>query len=162
MLRRLRDRNFIAHAGCACVALFLFVLAVVAQGAETSPERSATEKLSLFLALCGVLGILGNVAYSFWNRKEYDKLKDANNDLQMALDSRTERMGEEKARNERLELTLATMTTEMKRRVEKLELTNEAVVSQNLQMKAILKGLRLSGKWEGNENDIFNIHDTEQ
>lgn len=156
MHKLLRDYPLTTNAVAATAAVFLFAAAVYAQGQDIEP--SVAQKIGYFLAICGAVAILGNVAWSFFDRKRHDKKNETISELEKALTSRKERLEEEKAINDRLRHSI----NDMRLRIEKVELTNEAVVSQNLQMKAILKQLRLTGKWEGNETDIFNLHDTEQ
>lgn len=145
----------------ACVAVLCFTLAVIAQ----QPEQSQTTNLAAYkegmefvIVIAAAGTVVFNVIWSFFNRKNYDKLKETIADQKELLESRAERI-----ENNRLtvEGILAKHQLESKEReadVARLRASNEAIVDQNLMMKAILKQLRNEGKWEGNE--FIRLHDS--
>jgi predicted negative regulator of RcsB-dependent stress response len=124
----------------ATVAGSLMLFAVVVFGeTDTQAKGSISEALTMILAVTAVLGVLANVAWSFFNRKHYDKLKETIAEKDMIIASKEQRHFEHKAtcesQIEKLNLAIAAFGSQ----VQNLQVSNEAVVKQNLQMKAQLK-----------------------
>jgi len=99
--------------------------------------------------------VLGNVAWSFFNRRSYDKLKEVISEQNELIESHQKRHANLKLVASEMETRLSCEIATLKGEVQRLGVNNQAVVSQNLQMKAILKQQRLAGNWQGHEEQIF-------
>lgn len=142
----------IALLFCLGVAFVAIIQAQTEGGSESSIKGIATT----IVAVIGAISLVFGIGWGLLNRKNYDKLKETIEELEESCESKDKRIEELRltcaATEARINLVIVAQTTT----ITGLKVSNEAVVSQNLQMKAILKGLRLSGKWEGHE-DVIHI-----
>lgn len=139
----------------ATVALGGLYMAVAAQAPETAAATSGKEVLGFVMGIAGLTTLVAGIVWGLWNRKNYDKLKETIGELEDSCESKDKRIAELKLNaieaEAKLKIELATKDTT----IVGLKVSNLSVVSQNLQMKSILRGLRLSNKWEGHEDDVF-------
>jgi hypothetical protein len=116
---------------------------------------STKELFGWFLAAGGFITMLVGIVYGFAKKTKYDNIERERDEWKDIAESRLSRITEIQATNtlqqENLRLTVKTKDT----KILNLEVSNEAVVSQNLQMKAILKRLRLDGQWQGHEEMLY-------
>jgi hypothetical protein len=115
---------------------------IIGQTTEPQLPPSVSGTIAMFLASAAVLAILGNVAWSFFNRRSYDKLKETIAELKESIASKDLRFQEYKTASMDREEKLTLATAAFKSKVENLEVSNEAIVRQNLQLKAQLKQYR--------------------
>lgn len=138
----------------AIVGVLCLTVAVIAQSNDQQSTNLAAYKEGMeFIIVIAAAGtVVFNVIWSFFNRKNYDKLKETINDQKELLESRAERIENNKLVIEGMLAKHQLELSECRQMSRDLRVSNEAVVGQNLQIKAILKRLRLEGKWEGDEN----------
>ena len=107
-----------------------------------------------FVAIASFVAIFWSIGYGFLKKQKYDNIKKESDEWQGLAESRAARIAENNEKHlleiSNLQLKLQAKDT----RIRNLDISNEAVVSQNLQMKAILKELRLSGQWQGHEEKL--------
>lgn len=151
----------IAAAIAVLMLAYLAVTVYAAEAAPGTPMSSLQDIATYALAIAGLVSLIVGVGWGLINRKKYDKLNETINDLQEVIDAKEMRIQEKILQYSELDARCKLHIKELERSTEILGETNIAVVSQNLQMKAILKLLRLEGKWAGNEEDVFNLHRTQ-
>lgn len=137
--------------------LLFFYIAIAAQGgpdAPAPPGWTLKEIATTAVAIAGFVSLIVGVGWGLINRKNYDKLKETIDDLEEVAESKESRITELKLRASETEARLQLRLNNNDITITGLKVSNEAVVSQNLQMKAILKRLRLDGKWEGHEDEL--------
>lgn len=145
-------------ATCAGLAMFVTILFVNSYAAEER-QSDSLNRLSELLQLAGyVLVIIVGAAgtfYGVFNRKKYDGLKSIIEEKDLVIETIQERFNaiEIKCREQR-EADANRLELE-RHKVINLTVSNEGVVSLNLQQKAVLKALRLAGKWDGHEDELF-------
>lgn len=139
-----------------CATIVLLYAAAAAQGVtdEKSFISRYSDLFTLILGAGAVGTILLNIVWGFFNRKKYDSLKETIDDQQEIIAAKELRNAELKLHCSEIEARLTLSIERKESTITGLKVSNGAVVSQNLQMKAILKGLRLSGKWDGHEDQI--------
>lgn len=152
-----------AHRLAVRIVLLLLLmlsvsLAVMAQDADTQRSELFAwlkDVGGIILALGGAAGIV----YSVFNRKKYDNQNDIIAELQSLVkvkDTRIKTLSEEhKAEVATHKMTITQLETDAKT----AKATIQALASVNLQASAILKELRIAGRWEGNEDDLFQHDD---
>jgi hypothetical protein len=104
-----------------------------------------------------VLTIIVNIVWSFFSRKKYEKIIEANADLTRVLEAKEMRLDDLKTELSDYKTDQEITVKELRFQIKGLTVSNGAVVTQNLQAKAILKQQRLAGKWDGHEDDLFNL-----
>lgn len=147
-----------SHKGVRlAVALVVLLLAVAAVfAAEPSTVSDTTkEVIAYVVGGFGALSIVLNVIWSFFNRKNYDKLKETISDQEDIIDAKDRRNTELLLRISEIEAQRDLKYKENEQTIVGLKVSNGAVTRENLQMRAILKKLRLEGKWEGDEENVF-------
>lgn len=112
----------------------------MAQTVDTT--ASVKQTLEWILLFGAGLTILGNVAWSFFNRRHYDKLKETITELKESIASKDLRYQEYKIGAEEREAKAALAIAAFSNKVQNLEVSNEAIVAQNLQLKGQLKQYR--------------------
>lgn len=139
------------------VALVVLTIATAAVfAAEPSDVASTTKEVFAYIiAAAGAVSILLNVIWSFFNRKNYDKLKETISDQEDIIDAKDRRNNELKLKLSETEAQRELKKLEDEQTISGLKVSNGAVTRENLQMRAILKKLRLEGKWEGDEENVF-------
>lgn len=128
---------------------------IAAQSAE--PQASGVnikELATTAMAVAGAIALVVGIGWGIINRKNYDKLKETIDDLEEVLESKDRRIEELRLTASESEARLTLRIVGFETTCRNFKVSNEAVVSQNLQMKAILKRLRLDGKWQGHEDDL--------
>ncbi len=145
------------------MGLALLGFTMVAFG-ETPTEIGSTTKevLATIIAGGGVLALLGNVAWSFFSRKSHDKLKESVSELEKLLEIRKLKSEEQDVRIGELQAKLTLESRTKGDIIAGLTDTNISVTRENMQMRAILKALRLEGKWTGDEDDVWKGYLTHQ
>lgn len=155
---RLRPRPYyrVPQVLAALAGVFALYIAITAQApVETQASGSSIkEAASTGIAVLGFISLVVGVGWGIINRKNYDKLKENIDDLDELLESKDKRIEELKLTASEAQARLALRLKLVEGDCQNLKVSNEAVVSQNLQMKAILKRLRLDGKWEGHEDEL--------
>ncbi len=154
-------------------ALILFgatalYFAGIAYGQTPTPAPTPTPEPTLeyiksvigwIVTLAGFISLMAGIILGLLNKSNTDRLKANIEELEDIVETKERRNAELKLEHEAKEAKSALAVTKLETKVERLEVSNESVVSINLQMKAILKSLRLSGQWTGHEDEIF-IHKT--
>jgi hypothetical protein len=153
----------LAIALCIGLGLCYVAVSVIAQTPEPAPTRASSVKdlMEYALAIAGFTSLVIGIGWGLLNQKKYDKLKETIDEQNELLDVKDKRIEELKLKYSEADARHTARIATLESEAFILEGTNEAIVSQNLQMKAILKGLRLSGAWSGHEGDIFGLHKTE-
>jgi len=102
-----------------------------------------------------VVGAVAAIVYSVFNRKKYDGLTETIKEQKDMLDTKNARIKTitEEHKAELAEITLTVNKYEQKNLA--LEQSNLVLATANLQSAAILKKLRQTGKWDGDESDVF-------
>lgn len=146
-------------ASCLCIP---FILRVSAQGAPgTSPVEPLHSSQSLFswvIAAGGFITLLIAIGYGFAKKQKYLNLETERNELKSLAESREERIKELKYTASESEAKNDLKMKNKETEITGLKESNKALVSQALQMKAILRKLRLDGIWNGHED---SIHETQ-
>ena len=137
------------------VSLLCGSLALAADPVAGAQPNPVAEFLQTIVTVAGFVALAAGIVYGLINRKNYDKLNETITELKAINESKDNRLLELKLQ---LEATTAKLTLDIQRLrsdVERLEVSNEAVTAMNLQMKGILRELRLAGKWEGHEDAVI-------
>lgn len=144
----------------AVTSLGLVWFAVTVLGAEVSPSAPSTASFKDFIqyvmGVAGFVSLVVGVGWGLINRKKYDKLKETIDDLTELIEAKEKRIEEITLSKAEMESRFNLRIVALEQAATNLGIVNEGIVSHNLQMKAILKKLRLEGKWEGHEDDIFS------
>jgi hypothetical protein len=142
----------------ACVIVMSIVLLNVAAQTPNSESVSVSKDIiDWVIRLAAAASVFAGIGYGFVKKQKYDNLENERNELKSLAESREERIKEcqytlaEREARYKLELSVKD------REVVELKESRSALVSQSLQMKAILRGLRLNGNWSGHEE---RIHET--
>ena len=120
---------------------------------------SVAQAILLFASLAA-LG--ANIVWSFFNRKQYDKLKEAIEDQSLTLESKRGRIEQLEADKLQLKDEKEALRHANKKEIEILEASNGALAFQNTAYKLILRKLRLEGKWQGDEENPIYPHTAEE
>lgn len=170
MLTPIRQTNRSLHIAIACFAILVLLLVyfvISANAAEVqaipaaTPEKGYTLK-EIFEAMAATVGIVTfvvGVAYGLYNRKKYDNLRENIEELESLLKTADRTNESQKKAFDLKEAEYKLKEAETGVTVINLKTSNTAVVKQNLQCKAILRMLRIAGKWEGHEDEIFTTDD---
>lgn len=148
-------------AGCL---IFLGIVFINVSAQSSSPPPTDTDLISvskeIFLwvvASAGAISLFVSIGYGFFKKQKYENLEKDRDEWKGLAESREERIKELKYTHSeeqaRLNLTIATRGTS----ITNLQESNGALVSVSLQMKAILRKLRLGGVWQGHEERIHEI-----
>jgi hypothetical protein len=140
----------------ACLFCVLAVaVRVAAQAAD--PIAISQTAFAWVMVAAGTITLLIGIGYGFAKKQKYANLEQERDELKSIAESREIRIKELKevceATETRLKLKIANKETD----IINLKESNGALVTQSLQMKGILRDLRLKGVWHGHED---NIHDT--
>jgi hypothetical protein len=147
--------TFIAGVLAGILVLFINIFG---QSPNVDPISSSERFFSWGMAAIGFVTLTVAIVYGFFKKQKYDNLKTDRDEWKGIAESREERIVEIQEKYALVRANLELTIKERDSKIRNLEVSNEAVVSQNMQMKAILKKLRLDGKWEGHED---NLHTTE-
>jgi hypothetical protein len=145
-------------AACLIIVAVVFIN-ISAQTPDATAIVAAQSLFGWIITTAGTIALLVGIIYGFFKKQRYDNLETERNEWKSLAESREERYTELALRKSELESRLTLKIERKETTITNLKVSNDAVVRMNLQMKAILKGLRLAGKWEGHED---NIHDTSQ
>lgn len=139
----------------------LFVFLSVFGQAPTDPIAAAQSWFSWIVAAAGFVTLAIGIGYGFFKKQRYENLKTERDELKSLAESREDKINDLKTdlsdQKTKFELKISQLTLQLRGSedlVTNLVTGNKSIVSENLQMKAILKGLRVSGVWHGNEDDI--------
>lgn len=160
-----------AYACLIVAATLAYMVGVAAQAqapnpAPAPPPTDTDQTLAYIKSMVGTIttvagfvALIGGIVYGMLKKNNTERLKANIQELEDIVETK-------ETRNKELRLQLEAQEAKAALRIERLEqektnlsVSNEAVVGHNLQMKAILKQLRLSGKWGGHEDSIF-LHQT--
>jgi hypothetical protein len=145
-------------AGCAIIIGIVF-LNVAAQTQPSDSVSVSRDIIDWIIRLAAAASVFAGIGYGFVKKQKYDNLENERNELKSLADTREDRIADLQSalseREARYKLALA----EKDRELVNLRESNGALVSQGLQMKAILRGLRLDGSWPGHEE---RIHETQR
>jgi hypothetical protein len=111
------------------------------------------------VTVAGFISLMAGIVLGLLNKSNTDRLKANIAELEDIVETKERMNGTLKLTHEAEKAKDTLKIERLEKDKENLTVSNEAVVSINLQMKAILKGLRLSGQWAGHEDEIF-IHKT--
>jgi hypothetical protein len=114
---------------------------------------------SWVIAFSGIVTLLLGVVYGFVKKQKYDNLETTLEEWKGIAEGREERIKELKYSQGETEAKLKLQIAAKVNEVTNLQESNGALVSQSLQMKAILRELRMSGAWSGHED---RIHETNE
>lgn len=154
-------------------ALILFgagslYLAGIAYGQSPTPAPTPTPEPTLeylksvigwIVTVAGFISLMGGIIIGLLNKSNTDRLKANIVELEDIVETKEKRNVELKLVHEAEKAKDVLKIERLETDKQNLKVSNESVVAVNLQMKAILKGLRLSGQWAGHEDEIF-IHKT--
>lgn len=142
--------------GCLIFIVLVFIN-ISAQAPTGDPIVSSQSVFSWIVAAAGCITLVVGIVYGFVKKQRYENLKTERDELKSLADSREERIKELKYTHSESEARHKLTISEKDRSITNLQESNSALVSQSLQMKAILRGLRLDGTWHGHEE---RIHET--
>ncbi len=138
------------------VAVCILVVMVRISGQQ--PASNALEASSVvfswILLAVGFVSIVVAVVYGFAKKQKYENLEKERNELKSLAESREERIKELRHSQAEAEAKLQARVMQKEGVITNLRESNSSLVSTSLQMKAILRKLRLEGKWEGHEEEI--------
>lgn len=109
--------------------------------------------------VAGFISLITGIVLGMVNRANTERLKANIQELEGLVDTKDARNEELKLQNIADNAKHDLIVERLNKKVSVLEVSNESVVGHNLQMKAILKGLRLNGKWSGHEDDLIMRRD---
>ena len=145
-------------AGCVAFLAIVFVrVSAQAQTPEPGVMSISKDVFSWVIGFAGAVGLLCGIIYGFVKKQKYDNLETSLAEWKEIAEGREERIKELKYTQTEGEAKLRLKIAEKEGENTNLRESNGALVSQSLQMKAILKDLRLSGTWAGHED---RIHET--
>jgi hypothetical protein len=145
-------------AACTiCIAVVFINISAQSQPAS-DPMAVSQSAFSWIIAAAGCITLLIGIGYGFLKKQKYENLETERDELKSIADSREERIKELKAVCEATENRLKLQIAGKDTTITNLKESNSALVSQGLQMKAILRRLRLEGIWQGDEE---RIHETQ-
>jgi uncharacterized protein involved in exopolysaccharide biosynthesis len=133
-----------------------------AAATATPPEPTLEYLKSVIgtiVTVAGFISLMAGIVIGLLNKNNTDRLKANIAELEDIVETKERRNTELKLTHEAEAAKSALSIAKLEKKLTVFEVSNESVVEINLQMKAILRGLRLSGQWAGHEDDIF-IHKT--
>jgi CheY-like chemotaxis protein len=156
-----------AYVCIIVIAALIYMAGVAAQAQSPAPSPNPPEPtldyiksvIGTLTTVAGFIALIVGIVLGLFNKNNVDRLKANVQELEDIIETKEARNKELKLQNEAKEAKDALEIQTLKKKNEALEVSNESVVGHNLQMKAILKGLRLTGKWGGHEDEIF-LHRT--
>ncbi|HLA96621.1 MAG TPA: hypothetical protein VK612_12935 [Pyrinomonadaceae bacterium] len=151
---------FVTMTAAILLSIVVVFISISAQTSQSTDAIAASQNIfSWFMTAAGTIALLVGIIYGFVKKQKYANLETERNELKSLAESREERIkeliytaSESKAK---LELKIANKETD----ITNLKESNSALVSVSLQMKGILRKLRLDGIWHGHEEEI---HETQQ
>lgn len=145
-------------AGCIALIGIVFIQ-VAAQTAPAEQNAMAISKdvFSWVIGFSGVVMLLLGIVYGFVKKQKYDNLETTLDEWKGIAEGREERIKELKYSHGEETAKYKLQIETRDRSITNLQESNGALVSQSLQMKAILRELRMSGQWQGHED---RIHET--
>lgn len=143
------------------IMVAVFYTVAVAQSSSDPEKTGVLLVFTYIVSAMAVLTIILNVVWSFFSRKKYEKIIEANADLTRVLEAKEMRLEDLKTELTDFKADQEIIVKELRFQIKGLTVSNGAVVTQNLQAKAILKQQRLAGKWDGHEDDLFNLKENE-
>lgn len=157
----------LAAVVAACVIFFGVVyLKVIAQTPSPAPVTSEqTVSLSQiqyaaqwFLTVFGFISLVIGIVYGFFKKQKYDNILKDRDEWKGIAESREERIKELGHIANAVDARHKLKVKECDTSITNLKESNNALVSLCLQMKAILRDLRLAGLWTGHEDRIYDDH----
>lgn len=143
----------------ACLICIVGIFIRISAQAPNSDSLAISQSVfSWIVAAAGFITLVFGIGYGFVKKQKYDNLETERNELKSLAESREERIKELKYTHSESEAKWKMKVSLKDVDITNLKESNSALVSQSLQMKAILRSLRLSGVWHGHED---NIHDTQ-
>jgi hypothetical protein len=147
-------------AGCLiCIGIvFLNVAAQSPSGGESNAISISKEIFLWFMGATGFISLLIGIGYGFFKKQKYENLETDRDEWKDLAETRGERIKELKYTHTESDSRLKLEISNREIDIRNLRESNGALVSQSLQMKAILRDLRLTGAWQGHEE---RIHETQ-
>lgn len=142
----------------------IFIVRVFALADDSQPPNvMATTQtyFSWFVAASGFIMMALAIGYGFVKKTRYENVVNDRDEWKSLAESREEKIKDLKVElgDQKIKFELKITTAELESKgkdttIQNLGVSNHALVSLTLQMKAILKQLRLAGKWEGDEEAL--------
>lgn len=149
-------------AGCLICIGIVFLNVAAQTGSptptDTNPISLSREIFGWALAAAGFISLVLGIGYGFFKKQKYENLTKDRDEWKDLAETREERIKELKYTHGEAEAKLKLTIATREKSIENLSESNSALVSQSLQMKAILRSLRLQGHWHGDEE---RIHETQ-
>lgn len=147
----------------AAVIIFVGIVGIrVAVAAETLPATAPDDRLSVskevfqwIVAAAGLISLVFSIGYGFFKKQKYDNILKDRDEWEGVAKSREERIKELKYVASEIQARHELAMNECRETITDTQEINKALVSQSLQMRAILRELRLSGQWPGHEDRIY-------
>ena len=146
-------------AGCLlCVGIVIVKVAAQTSQPESVSFSMPTNWAQWILSVGGAITMAAGIIYGLFKKQKYENLTRDRDEWKDLAETREERIKELRYASSEAEAKLKLIIAHGERSIENLSESNSALVSQSLQMKAILRGLRLKGVWNGDEE---RIHETQ-
>jgi hypothetical protein len=152
-------------SGIFIFEVFLFVTIFGQVSPPADPVTATQSWFAWIVAAAGFITLAIGIGYGFFKKTKYQNIKTDRDEWKGLAETREARIKELKIESAdqktRLELKVAETKLELEHEADlnrNLVSGNKAMVIDYLQMKAILKKLRLDGVWHGDED---NIHRTQ-